>query len=147
MQNKKIKFIIILTFLIFIVFSLAVTAKAQGLQDAFKIGDGDNNDPLDAVADGAGYNTADAKERLNLYIAKVINVILSTLGVVFLILMLYGGYLWMTAVGDEARVTKAKNLINAAIIGVIVVVSAYAISYFVIENITTGVLDEVKVGG
>ena len=64
------------------------------------------------------------------------------LGMIFLILMLYGGYLWMTAAGKEERVTKAKNLITAAIIGVIIVVSAYAISYFVIEKTTKMILDD-----
>ena len=47
--------------------------------------------------------------------------------------MVYGGYLWMTARGNEEEVTKAKNLIKAAIIGLIIVLAAYAISIFVIK--------------
>ncbi|MCK5510711.1 hypothetical protein KAI65_04190 [Candidatus Parcubacteria bacterium] len=141
MQNKKRKIIIILTLSFVFIFSLTAVAQAQSLEDAFKIGDGTNEDPLDMVADGAGYNTDQAEERLTLYVAKIINTVLSMLGVLFLVLMLYGGYLWMTAAGKEERVTKAKNLITAAIIGVIIVVSAYAISYFVIDKITSGVLD------
>jgi len=142
MQNKKRKFIIVLALSIFIVFSLTTVVDAQGLQDAFKIGDGSNDDPLDTVAKGAGYKTDQAEDQLSLHVAKIINTVLSMLGVLFLILMLYGGYLWMTAAGKEERVTKAKNLIIAAIIGVIIVVSAYAISYFVIDKITSGVLDD-----
>ncbi|MCK5320345.1 hypothetical protein KAJ61_03075 [Candidatus Parcubacteria bacterium] len=133
MQNKKRKFIIALVFSIFIVFSLVAVVDAQGLEDAF------NN--AGTVADAGGYKIGETAAAENI-IAKIINTVLSMLGVLFLILMLYGGYLWMTAAGKEERVTKAKNLITAAIIGVIIVVSAYAISYFVIKKVTTKVLDD-----
>ena len=133
MQNKKRKFIIILASLFVFVFSLAAITQAQGLKDAF--------DNAGTVADAGGYKIGETDAVENM-IAKIINTVLSMLGVIFLILMLYGGYLWMTAAGKEERVTKAKNLITAAIIGVILVVSAYAISYFVIDKITSGVLDE-----
>jgi len=58
-------------------------------------------------------------------------VVLSFIGVLFLILMIYGGYTWMTAVGNEQQVTKARTIIVAALIGVLVTVAAYAITYFV----------------
>ena len=136
MQQKKIKFIIALALSIVIVFSLVAVVQAQGLKDAFKVDDGK---PLgDAVA-GSGYNKGVKAEMV---VSKIINIVLSMLGIIFLILMLYGGYLWMTAAGKEERVTKAKNLITAAIIGVIIVVSAYAISYFVIEKTTKMILDD-----
>ena len=133
MQNKKRKFIIVLAFSIFIVFSLVTVVGAQGLGDAFK--------NANTVADAGGYKIGETATA-EIIVAKVINAILSMLGVLFLILMLYGGYLWMTAAGKEERVTKAKNLITAAIIGVILVVSAYAISYFVIEKTTKMILDD-----
>ena len=133
MRNKKRKVIIILALAFVIVFGLIAVTQAQGLKDAF------NN--AGTVADGGGYKI-DGSVTAESMVAKVINVALSTLGVVFLILMIYGGFIWMTANGKEDRVTKAKNLITAAIIGVILVVSAYAISYFVIDKITSGVLDE-----
>ena len=92
----------------------------------------------------AGYDTAelsaDPEGTLNNTIGTIIKAALSFLGVIFLILMIYGGFLWMTAKGNEEEVTKAKNLINAAIIGLIIVVSAYAISYFVIKNLSGAAL-------
>jgi len=72
---------------------------------------------------------------------RVINVALSVVGLVFLILMLYGGYLWMTARGKEERLNKAKETIEASIIGLIIVLAAYGITYFVVSRIiasTTG---------
>jgi hypothetical protein len=47
--------------------------------------------------------------------------------------MLYAGYNWMTAAGDEQKVEKAKDTITRAIIGIIITVSAYAITYFIFK--------------
>ncbi len=65
----------------------------------------------------------------------VIQFFIGILGTFFLVLMVYGGYLWMNARGNEQQVEKAKNVITQAVIGLIVVLSAYAITYFVITNL------------
>ncbi len=83
---------------------------------------------------GAGYQTSGVTGPEPL-ISTIIQVALSFLGVIFLVLMIYGGYLWMTARGNEEQVTKAKNLITAAIIGLVIVISAYAISWLVISKL------------
>lgn len=62
-------------------------------------------------------------------IAVIIKTFLSLLGIIFTVLMLYGGYMWMTAQGDESKVEKAKSTIQSAVIGLIIVVSTYSITY------------------
>jgi len=62
------------------------------------------------------------------------------LGIIFIILMIYAGYNWMTAQGEEEKVTKAKTTIQRAIIGLIIVVSAYAITAFVFKSLQVGTL-------
>lgn len=64
-------------------------------------------------------------------IGKIIGALLSFVGVVFLVLMIYGGFTWMMARGNEQEVTKAKSLIEAAIIGLVIVLAAYAITGFI----------------
>ncbi|MEI7620712.1 MAG: hypothetical protein WCJ57_04060 [Candidatus Falkowbacteria bacterium] len=64
-------------------------------------------------------------------ISAILTTALSFLGVIFLLLMIYGGILWMTARGNEKTVDQAKNIIFDAIIGLVIVASAYAITYFV----------------
>lgn len=64
-------------------------------------------------------------------VASVVTVLLGLLGVIFLILMIYGGFLWMTDRGNEEQVKKAQGLIKSAIIGLIIVVAAYAITVFI----------------
>jgi len=56
----------------------------------------------------------------------------------FLTYLLYAGYHWMTAQGDEKKVDKAKDTITRAVIGLIVTVGAYAITYFVIQKLVIG---------
>jgi hypothetical protein len=64
-------------------------------------------------------------------IGKIIGAVLSFIGIIFFILIIYAGFMWMTAGGDEQKVTKAKDLITQAVIGLIVVLAAYAITAFI----------------
>ncbi len=87
---------------------------------------------VDAVAGtGAGL----ARPELSTLVGNLISGALSILGVVLLILLVYGGYTWMMAQGNEEEVTKAKTIIRDAIIGLIVIMAAGAITYFVTHRI------------
>jgi hypothetical protein len=68
-------------------------------------------------------------------VSTIIQVVLSLLAIIFLILMFYAGYLWMMAKGNEDDVKKAKDIIVAAIIGLVIIAAAYSITYFVFQNI------------
>jgi uncharacterized iron-regulated membrane protein len=81
---------------------------------------------------------ADAEKAGNLttLIGSLVKSAIGLLGIVFLILIVYAGYLWMTARGDEKVVTKAKDTLQRAIIGLIIVVAAYAITTFLFTRIS-----------
>lgn len=57
------------------------------------------------------------------------------LGIVFFLLIVYSGFLWMTASGDEGKVGKAKQILIAAVSGLVIVLSAYAIVNFVFSGV------------
>lgn len=139
---KKLFTKVIIFIMLFSSFScmLPTTVEAQGLKDAFGVNDGNNNDNLDATADSAGYDTNDADTKFNTVISLIIQTILGLLGVIFMALMLYGGFLWMTARGNESQVEKSKNLITAAIIGLAIVIGAYAITRFIISGVGSGLI-------
>ncbi len=104
--------------------------KPAGLGSAFST---DDNSPLKVVAEqGAGFNSTATFESI---IGLVITTVLSLMGVIFLILAIYGGYNWMMARGNEEMVERAKKTITNAIIGLIVILAAYAISRFIIAVI------------
>ncbi len=67
-------------------------------------------------------------------VATVIQVILSLLALIFVSLMIYAGFLWMTAQGDSGQVDKARGIITTSIIGLLIVVAAYSITYFVFSS-------------
>ena len=79
---------------------------------------------LDTTAGKAGYT----EKNLLKIGGNALNTVLSFVGVIFLVMMLVGGFIWMTAAGNEARVKTAMNLLVAGIVGLIIVVSAYAIT-------------------
>jgi hypothetical protein len=72
------------------------------------------------------------------YIGNIIAVFLGLLGVIFVILMIYAGYNWMTAAGNVEKVTKAKDTMRAAILGVIITAAVYAIWFFLFARIIQG---------
>lgn len=80
---------------------------------------------------------AGQEQNLPALIGKLINVFLSVLGIVFVVMVVYAGYLWMTDAGEGAKVKKAKGLLGTAIIGIIITIAAYAISNFVITQLVT----------
>lgn len=73
-------------------------------------------------------------------IAGIINIFLGFLGILATLLILYGGYLWMTSSGNSDKIAKAKLLIASAVIGLVIILSAYAISRFILSKLydTTG---------
>lgn len=68
-------------------------------------------------------------------IGQVVNIFLSLLGVIFVLLMIYAGYNWMTAAGDEGKVEKAKQTITRAVIGIIITIGAYALTAYVMIKV------------
>ena len=77
-------------------------------------------------------DNADFFETLGLFL----NIILSVLGVALLVLFIYAGFLWMTAAGNDTRVAKAKSILVNAVVGMLILVSAYAISSFVVDQLS-----------
>ena len=66
-------------------------------------------------------------------IFKAIQFILAFLGVVALVVIIIGGFMWMTAGGNEEKVGKAKKTLIQGLIGLIIVLLAYAVAMFVIR--------------
>jgi hypothetical protein len=73
---------------------------------------------------------------LRLTVASIINVALGVLGAVAVSLIVYAGFLWMTAAGNDEQVDKAKSVMSAAVIGLAIIMSAYVITQFVFQSLT-----------
>jgi len=115
------------TFLVISIASIPLFVSAGGLRNAFGA-----NSPLNTVANQAGVQDVGDVQTVA---GRIINTALTLVGIIFLLLMVYGGYMWMTARGNEEQVTKAQKIIYGTVIGLVVVLSAYAITVFVTRKL------------
>ena len=78
-----------------------------------------------------GLGTKDLREG----IMAIVRLLLGFLGIVAIIIMLYGGFVWLTSAGNEEKVGQAKKVITAGIIGLVIIFVSYAIAEFVIVQL------------
>ncbi|MDA0208235.1 MAG: hypothetical protein O3B64_02395 [bacterium] len=88
---------------------------------------------LGQVNDAADLNDQSLEET----IGTVISILLGLLGIVFLVMVIYAGFLWATAGGSDDNIKKAKKLLLNGVVGIIIMLSAYAITQFVLSSLTT----------
>jgi hypothetical protein len=113
----------------FVIFAISFGAVAQTAR-AINLGDS----MLSNTGNQAGYAAATQTSFAEI-LGSVVKTALSFVGVIFLILMVYAGYLWMTARGDEGQIEKAETIIRSSIIGIVIATAAYSITAFVLPAI------------
>ena len=118
---KKIK-AGVLTVMVLSVFAVPAITLAQTAAD-LDLG-------LDSAAN-IGLGDRGLKDSIN----SIIQILLGFLGILAVIIILWGGFIWMTAAGDETKVDKAKKLIISGIVGIVIILAAYIIANFVITTI------------
>lgn len=91
---------------------------------------------LEQTAQNAGYDLGADNPALT--IKSVVTVILGFVAIIFFTLTLYAGFIWMIARGKEERVETAKRILEAAILGLIIVAAAYAFSTFILARLGSG---------
>jgi len=82
---------------------------------------------IENIGGSVGLGTADLKQT----VINIIQWVLGILALVAAVMIIYGGFIWLTAGGNEESVEKAKKIISAAVVGLIVVLLAWAIVIFV----------------
>lgn len=84
---------------------------------------------LTGAGTNAGYSITQSLPQL---VGVLIAAVLGVLGVVFLVLVIYAGFIWMTSAGNSKSVDNAKNILIRATVGLVITLSAFAISNFII---------------
>ncbi|MEI7452374.1 MAG: hypothetical protein WCK37_04220 [Candidatus Falkowbacteria bacterium] len=112
--------------------NLALASGSYGLDDTVKVGNvGAALNVKQVAAAGTPGQFLSSK------VGQIIGSILAFIGVIFFILVIYAGFKWMISSGNEKTVGEAKNLLISAVIGLIIVLSAYSITAFVGRQLTT----------
>lgn len=101
--------------------------------------------PAWAASDSTGLSTAASSAKLpttsggDVYklVGNLIKAALGIVGIVFFVLMLYAGFIWMTAQGKADQIARAKSMIIQAIIGLVIIFGAYTITNFVVNTLVS----------
>ncbi len=119
---------LVLVFSVFFVSNINAgdPAKKDNLSNAF------GPKKIDQSASKMGFDVSGAQTPETI-VGIVISAVLGFLGVIFIVLMVYGGILWMTAGGNDEKVGKAKNIIRNAAIGLVVVLISYSLSWLILN--------------
>lgn len=88
---------------------------------------------LNEAVNGTG--VIEGRDPVPLVVARAVQSVLSIVGVIFLILVIWGGAMWMVSGGNEQSITKAKQILTTAVIGLVIIMTGYSITYFIIENL------------
>lgn len=118
--------------------SLLVTAPALAQNGPLTVNDlfgGNNSYTGDDFAAEAGLGS----QALPTTIASVIRVAMGFLGIMAVVIILYGGFKWMTANGDPKKVEEAQKMLRYGITGLAIVLAAYAIASFVLASLTSAI--------
>lgn len=112
-----------ITWSLILIFLALNTASAQLIDTQ------DLNDITQTVAVTAHYGQTSVGH----FVAVVLQAVLSFLSIIFLVLIIISGFRWMTAGGNDEQVKKATSTMTSAVIGLVVVLAAYAITYFIFK--------------
>jgi len=90
---------------------------------------------LAALDTGISYGTYTGlgTQDIRVTIMKIVRVVLGLVGVIALIIIIYGGYIWMTSAGNPEKIDQAKKILTNAVIGLVIILSAFAIVSFIIR--------------
>lgn len=99
-----------------------------------------NDSGLKKTGENLGYQTDQNTDTfIESYLGQILTLVFSILGLIFFVLIIYAGFLWMTAQGKDSQIGEAKKILTNAIIGLVIVLASYAISYFVFSALTPAV--------
>ncbi len=120
-MNKKVKLLVF----IFSLIAVAVVANFAFAQDF----------GLAPISNVISLSSSDPR----IIIGRLVQFFLSFLGIIALILIMYAGFIWMTSNGDEDKINSAKQTLKNAIIGLAIVLSAWAITTFLLTRLASSI--------
>lgn len=133
----SIKILLISFFLVFSFSAFQITnfLPPQTAPATVQAGDlWNQQEGMGEVSNEFGASTDNPRD-IRAIIIDFVKVFLGFLAIIFLVLVIMAGYKWMTAAGNEEQVKEAKDTLSKAVIGLIIILAAYAITAFIIETI------------
>ncbi len=132
MKNKLFKNLVAFVMLFVVLSPVMLALPAQANNDGVDVwGTESGNLDDDYVGTETGLGDKDPR----LIASSVIKVMLGFLGIIAVVIILLGGFKWMTAAGNEDKIDEAKKLIMAGVIGLVIILASYGIANFVLNSL------------
>ena len=93
----------------------------------------------DNIANNAFSNIGFSRKDPREIVANIIKILLGFLGTIAVVLIIYAGFLWMTAGGKPDNTKKAKDIMSAAVTGLVIILISYGITLFVTQALSNAI--------
>jgi len=133
MKRKIVKGVLSAVFVLSLAAPVLFVGEARAALDLW--GGGSKREE---VRNALGYESSSEQDPRTLA-ATIISIILGFLGIIAVILIIYGGFLWMTAGGNEDQVKKAISFVKNGVIGLLIILAAWSIASFAISSLSEAV--------
>jgi len=126
-----------LIFIMILLFVISLNVSFVNADNGYNTDASDKNLPAPVELKNPITNDSSPAD-INKIIGQVINGVLGVVGSLALIMFIYGGFTWMTAAGSSEKVTKGKDILVWAVIGLIVIFMSYAFVRLILADILGG---------
>ncbi|RMD59573.1 DUF2946 domain-containing protein [Candidatus Parcubacteria bacterium] len=124
----------LVAFLFLLIAPQITQAGLLNMQEGFGTDGGDAH-----IAEVFGVAGGDAPADVKVVVIKIIGVALGFLGIIMVILIMWSGFQWMTAGGNENQISEAKARFKTAVIGLIIILAAFGITQLILSAVTNAV--------
>ncbi len=128
MKEKMVKKLIGLAMVLLIITPVLATIPTGQTPEALALNEDD-------VGMNYGEETGLGERDPRDIIASIINIALGFLGILAVVIILIGGFKWMTAAGNDEKVGEAKQIIIAGVVGLVIILAAWGIAQFVLSQL------------
>lgn len=138
-SKKQIFSFLILSFFTFLVFVFQVSVPQVNAQPITETRLYQGQVGMDEIQTAYG---GQAPRDIRLTVVEIIKWGLSLLGLIFLILIIFAGFKWMTSGGNEEDIKKAQKLLTNSIIGLIIILAAWSITVYLIRVFRANIIEQ-----
>lgn len=121
--------------IIFIIYFITISTLAS--YSFTSVANADTNCPTGEVCLTNPLTGTQSSEGIPVLLGKIISSVLGIIGSLALVMFIYGGVTWMLSAGNQEQVTKGKNILIWATIGIVLIFTAYALVKFVLTTVTS----------
>ncbi len=86
---------------------------------------------LEVIDESIGLSNTDPRET----VGRIINIAMLALGTIALLIVLWGGFIWLTSNGESDKIDRAKQVLKNGVVGLVIILSAWGIATFVLNQL------------